>query len=126
MKSELLKYIFSLISDEKSVLLGVTFDSGKAVIKKESEQILNYTFQELKDNPNMKIEIRGYTDNVGNAYSNKKLSQERADAVRLWLVKKGIDALRITAIGFGIENPIADNSTEEGRKKNRRIELFKK
>ena len=104
----------------------ITFDSGNAVIKKESEQILNYTFQELKDNPNMKIEIRGYTDNVGNAYSNKKLSQERADAVRLWLVKKGIDALRITAIGFGIENPIADNSTEEGRKKNRRIELFKK
>lgn len=112
--------------DENSALLDITFDSGKSEIKKESELFLYNTLQELNENPNLKIEIRGFTDNVGSVTSNKKLSQERADAVKIWLVKKGIDALRIKAIGLGIENPIADNSTEEGRNKNRRIELIKK
>jgi outer membrane protein OmpA-like peptidoglycan-associated protein len=112
--------------EENSDLLDIRFDSGKTEIKKESEPILYKTLQELNDNPNLKIELRGYTDNVGNVNSNKKLSQERADAVRIWLVKKGIDALRIKSIGYGSENPIAENSTEEGRNKNRRIELIKK
>ena len=107
-------------------LIDITFDSGKSEIKKESEPFLFNTLQELIDNPNLKIELRGYTDNVGSVTANKKLSQDRADAVRIWLVKKGIDALRIKATGFGIENPIADNSTEEGRNKNRRIEIIKK
>ncbi|MCW8850193.1 MAG: OmpA family protein, partial [Melioribacteraceae bacterium] len=113
-------------SEKSSDLLDITFDSGKTEIKKESEPILYNTLQELLDNPNLKIELRGYTDNVGSIISNKKLSQARADAVRIWLVKKGIDALRIKAVGYGSENPIADNSTKEGRNKNRRIELIKK
>lgn len=127
---EVVEEIMDPISDQQKVvstsLIDITFDSGKSEIKKESEPILLKTLQELNDNPNLKIELRGYTDNVGSVTTNKKLSQDRADAVRIWLVKKGIDALRIKALGLGIENPIADNSTEAGRNKNRRIEIIKK
>ncbi len=63
---------------------------------------------------------------LGDLIAIRNYLKSRADAVRIWLVKKGIDALRIKAIGYGSENPIADNSTEEGRNKNRRIELIKK
>lgn len=109
----------------KNILKGITFETDKAEIKQESEEILNKTFLDLKDDPTLSIEIRGYTDNVGNASYNKKLSQQRADAVRIWLVKKGIDALKIKASGFGETNPIANNSTPEGRNQNRRIEIIK-
>lgn len=106
-------------------ILGITFDSGSSSIKPESETSLVKTLTELKSNPTLNIEIRGYTDNVGNENSNTKLSKARADAVRIWLVKKGIDALRIQAYGYGSKNPIADNNTEEGRIRNRRIEIVK-
>lgn len=109
----------------KIVLKGITFETDKAEIKQESEEILNKTFLDLKDDPTLSIEIRGYTDNVGNASYNKKLSQQRADAVRIWLVKKGIDALKIKASGYGETNPIANNNTPEGRNQNRRIEIIK-
>jgi len=82
-------------------------------------------FNTLKDNPELAVEIRGYTDNVGKAAANKKLSLRRAEAVRSWLVMQGIDSMRISAKGYGPENPIADNATLEGRQKNRRIEFFR-
>ena len=114
------------VSESSHVILDVTFDSGSSTITTESENNLIKTFNDLKNNPSLKIVVCGYTDNVGDINSNKKLSQNRADAVRIWLVKKGIDALRIEANGYGSSNPIADNNTIEGRIKNRRIEILKK
>ncbi|MEE9432163.1 MAG: OmpA family protein [Melioribacteraceae bacterium] len=103
------------------VLEGVTFATAKAIINPSSEFILNKAYNTLVTYPNLKVEIQGYTDNVGSATSNQKLSQKRADAVKLWLVKKGIDATRLTAKGYGEDNPIANNNTKEGRQNNRRI-----
>jgi len=79
----------------------------------------------LKENENATIalDVEGYTDNTGSAATNKKLSQARANAVVAYLKKKGIAANRLTAKGFGPENPIADNKTAAGRAQNRRVEL---
>jgi outer membrane protein OmpA-like peptidoglycan-associated protein len=107
------------------VLEGVVFQSGKAVLLPESEQILSSAKKTLEDNPDIRVEIRGYTDNVGNAKKNLQLSQARAAAVKAWLVKNGIASTRITAKGYGDKNPIGDNKTAEGRTKNRRIEFFR-
>jgi len=107
------------------VLEGIVFKSGKSTIEPESEPTLMDAFNALKENPNVAVEIRGYTDNVGKVAANKKLSLRRAEAVRSWLVKQGIDSMRIGVKGYGPENPIADNSTPEGRQKNRRIEFFR-
>ena len=76
----------------------------------------------MKDYPDLKVVIEGHTDNIGTAEYNKKLSQRRAEAVKQYMVEKGIDANRITAEGFGFDRPIASNDTEEGRQKNRRVE----
>ncbi len=107
------------------VLEGIAFESGKAVILKESEKTLFNVRKTFDDNPDMKVEIRGYTDNVGNAKKNIQLSQARAAAVKDWLVKHGIVAKRITAKGYGSKNPVGDNKTADGREKNRRIEFFR-
>jgi outer membrane protein OmpA-like peptidoglycan-associated protein len=106
-----------------TVLKGITFKTDKSDLNEEAEIILAVTLEKLRNNSNLNIEIRGYTDNVGNSNYNKTLSQKRADEVRLWFVKKGIDALRIKAVGKGDLNPIEDNSTEKGRELNRRIEI---
>ena len=107
------------------VLEGIVFATGKADISPESETNLEKAYNTLDQNPDISVEIRGYTDNVGKKAVNMKLSQSRAEAVKAWLVKKGIAADRITAKGFGPENPIADNKTKEGRAQNRRIEFFR-
>ncbi len=107
------------------ILEGVTFETGKAEITPESEKILQRALNTLKAYPDMKVEIRGYTDNVGSASSNLKLSQRRADAVRNWLIRKGIEPSRVFAKGYGESNPIATNNTPEGRRLNRRIEFVK-
>lgn len=80
----------------------------------------------LKANPDFKIAIDGHTDNVGDAKSNKKLSEARAHAVMNAVVAQGIDSKRLIAAWFGMEQPVADNRTEEGRAKNRRVELVKR
>ncbi|MFY7651246.1 MAG: OmpA family protein, partial [Chitinophagaceae bacterium] len=69
------------------------------------------------------LTIEGHTDNVGRAASNKALSQKRADSIKKYIVEKGVSADRITAIGYGMEKPIAENTSLEGRSKNRRVEL---
>ncbi len=107
------------------VLEGVTFASGSAELTPEREKMLLRVLNTLNAYPDIKVEIRGYTDNVGKASSNKRLSQRRANAVRYWILNKGISPERVVANGYGEENPIADNSTKEGRRLNRRIEFVK-
>ena len=98
----------------------VYFDTAKVTLKAESNKTLNDLFDILKAKPTMIIELQGHTDNVGNTTANQKLSEDRANAVKDYLEKKGIASSRITTKGFGDTQPIEDNSTEEGRKKNRR------
>lgn len=104
------------------VLKGVEFDSGEAKIKEESFAQLDTVVEYMTHKKSARIEISGHTDNVGNPKANKRLSEKRANAVRDYLVSKGIDPSRIEAVGYGSERPIASNDTEEGRQKNRRIE----
>ncbi len=84
---------------------------------------LNKLLQLMNDNPSIKIQINGYTDNVGTAADNLKLSENRAKAVAAYLINKGVDAKRLTAKGFGETKPIADNATDEGKALNRRTEF---
>jgi outer membrane protein OmpA-like peptidoglycan-associated protein len=106
--------------------LYVNFDTGKAMIKPESGPIIEQIASLLKDNEDLNLSVEGHTDNVGTPQSNKTLSEERAKAVVAAVVELGIDAGRLTAVGWGQEKPIADNRTEDGRAKNRRVEIVKK
>lgn len=108
---------------EHWVLVGVNFDLNSARLRKESYAILFYSFQVLENNPEMNVEIQGYTDNSGSANYNQKLSEKRAEVVKDYMVSKGIDANRLTVKGFGEKDPIANNNTAEGRALNRRIEF---
>lgn len=101
----------------------VYFDYAKATLKPESYKSLNELAELLKAKPKMVIEIAGHTDNEGEDETNMKLSQERANSVVKYLISKGISSTRLTAKGYGETDPVADNSTEEGRKKNRRTEV---
>ncbi len=107
------------------VLEGVVFKTGSAVITDVSDAILSNARKTLEDNPEIQVQIQGFTDAVGSDKTNQRLSQKRADAVKAWLVRSGIAPNRITAKGFGEQNPVGDNSTAEGRQKNRRIEFFR-
>ena len=108
------------------VALYVNFDTGKSTIKPDSARTLDDAAGALRLQAALRIEVGGHTDNVGTPESNMKLSQERAQAVMAALVQRGIDAGRMTARGYGQTAPIADNRTEEGRAKNRRVELTRK
>ncbi|MBX7243215.1 MAG: DUF937 domain-containing protein [Bacteroidia bacterium] len=99
------------------------FDTGKSTLKAESVQQLKDVAEILKAYPQVELKIGGYTDNQGNAANNLKLSEERAKAVVAELAKNGIDAKRLVPEGYGIQFPVADNNTEEGRAKNRRISM---
>jgi outer membrane protein OmpA-like peptidoglycan-associated protein len=107
------------------VLEGIVFKTGSAQISPESEEILIQAFNTLDRHPEIEVEIQGHTDNVGKHDMNMKLSKRRADAVKAWLVKKGIIASRITTKGFGPNKPTAPNTTAEGKLKNRRIEFLR-
>ncbi|MEL6820299.1 MAG: OmpA family protein [Calditrichota bacterium] len=109
----------------KIVLDGIVFASGKSDITAASEAILERAYQTLVAYPDMEVEIHGYTDSQGGARSNQRLSQRRADSVRAWLLRKGVVGSRVKAVGFGEDNPIADNRTAEGRSQNRRIEFVR-
>lgn len=108
-------------------LEGITFDTGKAVITAGSQAVLDQIGALLKGDTALRLEIQGHTDNVGVPASNLALSRQRAEAVRKYLVDThGIAAARLTTAGFGDTKPVADNGTDEGRAKNRRVELHKK
>jgi outer membrane protein OmpA-like peptidoglycan-associated protein len=101
----------------------VLFETGKANLKNTSFKAIDELAEAMKAKETMEIEIAGHTDNVGDKDTNLKLSQERAEAVRDYLIKKGIAANRITAKGYGDTKPVADNSTEKGKQQNRRTEV---
>lgn len=107
------------------VLSGIVFETGKSVISPESETILEKAYNTLFQNPEVEVEIHGYTDNTGSRSTNMRLSQARADAVKEWLVGRGISGSRIATKGFGPDNPVAPNTTTDGRQQNRRIEFFR-
>ncbi len=105
------------------VLKNIFFDFNKFELKSESQVELDRVVQLLNENPTVKILIAGYTDNIGTSADNIKLSENRAKSVINYLVSKGINSKRLSSKGFGALDPIADNSTEEGRALNRRTEL---
>ncbi|MFD1552650.1 hypothetical protein DNU06_16545 [Putridiphycobacter roseus] len=102
---------------------GLFFNTGSAVIKEASFKALDGVVKVMAQNKNYKLEIDGHTDNTGDATFNKTLSQKRAEAARDYIIKKGIAAERLKATGYGDTVPAADNATEEGRSKNRRVEF---
>ena len=105
------------------VLKNIFFDPGKYELKTESQVELEEVVQLLKDNPTVKIQINGHTDNSGKAADNVGLSENRAKSVTAYLVTKGINAGRLSSKGYGDTQPIASNSTAEGKSRNRRTEL---
>ncbi len=112
-------------TDGKIVTHGINFDIDKSTIRPESMGTLNMIVNVLKENPDVKFEIGGHTDNTGTAAHNLILSQQRADAVKDQLLKMGVDASRLTAKGYGNTKPISDNTTLEGKANNRRVEFVK-
>jgi OmpA-OmpF porin, OOP family len=102
----------------------IQFESGKAVIKPESDGIIEALKNYLEKTPRVtKLRIEGHTDNVGSPESNEKLSGDRALAIKKALIAKGVKAERLLAVGFGQNKPVADNATDDGKAKNRRTEF---
>lgn len=101
----------------------VFFSTGRARIRRRSYPLLQEVAAVLKANPSMMVVVEGHTDSVGSSTTNLRLSQRRADAVRTFLVERGIEADRLTAIGFGEEKPIDSNRTRRGRERNRRVDF---
>lgn len=108
---------------KKLILQGVNFDNDKATLLPQAQTTLDQAAATLKEWGDVKVEVAGHTDSVASDAYNMKLSQRRADAVRDYLISKGIAASRLTAKGYGESKPIADNNTEAGRYQNRRVEL---
>jgi OmpA-OmpF porin, OOP family len=108
------------------IALNILFETGKSAIQNESLPIVNQIFELLNSDTELKISIEGHTDNVGDATANKKLSNDRAKSVMDALVAKGVDKTRLSFVGWGQEKPVADNRTDDGRTKNRRVEIVKK
>ena len=112
-----------VFDDTRVELKGVNFKAGSAELEPESIEILDAAVAGIKKNPQARIEIQGHTSSEGDDQFNQTLSEQRAYTVVLYMVDKGIDRGRLSASGYGSSQPKASNSTEAGRKKNRRIEL---
>jgi len=108
------------------VTLYINFETGKSTIDPESARTLDAAAAALKEAADVRVEVAGHTDNVGTPEANLTLSQDRAQAVLAALVERGVKAERLTAKGYGQTAPVADNRTDDGRAKNRRVELVKK
>lgn len=117
--------IFDELNQKGFMVIDVHFDTAQAVIKPESQPLIDQVAEMLKKNPGLKVSVDGHTDNVGNAKANQELSQARAKAVVAALTAKGVETSRMQAQGYGDQKPVADNASEAGRAKNRRVELSK-
>jgi OmpA-OmpF porin, OOP family len=107
----------------QKALQGIQFETGKAVIKKQSNGILDAVVKVMIENPSYKLIIGGHTDDVGNDATNLTLSQNRAEAVAKYLITHGVDPTKVSATGFGESKPVDSNKTAAGRARNRRVEL---
>ena len=116
-------YKLTITPPKVYTLDNVFFDSGKSTLKPQSSKELNELAEYMTLKKTMVVEIAGHTDNVGNKDANQKLSEDRSNSVRTYLMKKGITGERIVAKGYGDTQPIADNATDAGKQKNRRTEV---
>jgi len=114
-----------LSKNGRVTLSNVHFETGKADITPESEGTLNEVVSTLNAHPDWKVRVEGFTDNVGTKDANLQLSEQRADSVMNWLANHGIDRSRLSSKGYGEARPVAANSTEDGRAKNRRVQLVR-
>jgi outer membrane protein OmpA-like peptidoglycan-associated protein len=114
-----------MMTDGKIITYGITFDVGKSTIKPESMGEINRIAKLMTDNPDLKFSVEGHTDTTGSAAANQTLSDARSKAVVDKLIQTGIAADRLKSDGKGQTSPIADNATDEGRAKNRRVEFVK-
>lgn len=112
---------FEMLKQQVAIDLNVQFASGKADIQGDASAEIRKVADFMKRYPTANVTIEGHTDSRGNALKNKQLSQKRADALKAELIKLGVDAARLVAVGYGAEKPIADNKTEAGRSQNRRV-----
>jgi outer membrane protein OmpA-like peptidoglycan-associated protein len=112
-----------IVAGKKLVVENIYFETDKSVLKTESFPVLDEIISAMKDQPGLKVEIDGHTDAQGTKEHNQKLSEDRAKSVAEYFVSKGIDQSRITTKGFGSGKPVADEESEEGRQKNRRVEF---
>ncbi|MCQ2091677.1 MAG: OmpA family protein [Fibrobacter sp.] len=112
-----------VFDDTRAELTGVTFKAGSAELVPSSLKTLDAAIAGLKRNPKAKVEVQGHTSSEGGEEYNQKLSEDRANAVRDYMIRRGIAEARLTARGYGFSVPKADNDSEAGRKQNRRIEL---
>ncbi|MFZ4058387.1 MAG: OmpA family protein [Ferruginibacter sp.] len=117
--------MFESILKDGFISLYINFETGKSIIKVESTPIIDQIVEMLKQNPQLNISIEGHTDNLGTAPSNQTLSESRAKSVMNALLSKGIPTNRLKSKGWGQTKPIADNNSESGRAKNRRVEIVK-
>ncbi len=116
-------YVTPIEVGQSIKLKNIFFDLAKATLKKESFPELDKLAKFLTDNPEIKVEIAGHTDNQGKADKNMQLSRWRARSVQQYIVQKGIDIKRVNFNGYGLTKPVADNKTEKGRALNRRVEF---
>ena len=114
------------LTEKGKSILHINFDTDKASLKTDGKDAVAEIAKVLKNDKTIKLEINGYTDNSGNDTHNQQLSKDRATTVLNTLVTSGIDKSRLTSNGFGSKNPLTANTTEEGKSKNRRVELVKK
>ena len=117
--------ILTALNTEGHIALYINFETGKSDIKPESQKIIDQIVEMLKSNATLKISIEGHTDNAGAIQSNQILSENRAKAAMNAIVSKGIDKSRLSSKGWGQSKPIGDNASEEGKAKNRRVEIVK-
>ena len=113
----------ALDRDGHVAVYGILFDVDQATLRQESQPVLKEITTLLSENPTLRLEVQGHTDATGSAVHNRDLSGRRAKAVVSALTMAGIAADRLVARGYGADKPVADNATEEGRQKNRRVEL---
>ena len=109
----------------RASIYGINFDTAKATIRPDSEAVLNQLLALFQKQPDWAFVVAGHTDNVGADAVNLPLSRQRAEAVIAWLAAKGVDRSRLIAAGFGSKRPLAENDSEDGRAKNRRVDLVK-
>jgi len=120
----------SVTLDDGLVALKVTFENGilfdfnKSTLSRDAKASLDKLVNAIADLPGSKIRVYGHTDNIGTAEANQAVSAQRAEVVAKYLQSKGIEADRITSKGLSFDMPVADNDTEEGRAKNRRVEIY--